>query len=56
MNDYLFTISLEDVNSIAMDHIGRELTENEVARFKSKFAIEDWTDYVEITIDSIKEN
>jgi len=51
----VFSISEDDVQTLAEGNIGRRLTENEMNRFRSKFTVEDWTEIVLDTIGNIKE-
>ena len=49
--DSVFTITEEDVQFIAEERIGRELTRDEMDSFKHKFNIEDWSEQIEYHID-----
>lgn len=47
MNNNVFTLSYDDFASI----LGRELTDDEKLLISSKFAIDDWSDYVKTFLD-----
>jgi len=51
LNAPVFSVTMSDVQDIAKEHIGRELTSEEMEKFKSKFEIHDWPDHITCTID-----
>lgn len=53
MSKIVFGITQEDVNAIALDLYGRELTEEEMQKFESKFTIYDWSDDVECYLEEV---
>jgi HSP90 family molecular chaperone len=54
--EQIYTITTEDVQSIANYYIGRELSEDGMEFFSRKFQIDDWTDLVKDYIDyTVKE-
>lgn len=50
---FVYEISEDDVNAITQGLFGRDLTEKEMEQFKRKFTIDDWSDYVEFTLEEI---
>jgi hypothetical protein len=46
VDDQVFTLTTEDVQAVAEDYLGRELTDDELDMFCHKFDIHDWYDYV----------
>lgn len=54
----IHSITNDDVQLVAVEHLGRNLSDNEMEFFARKFSIDDWTeivkDYIDYTIEEVE--
>lgn len=51
-NNIVFSLTEQDIHDVALDYLGRELTDDEMDMFVNKFTIYDWYDHVVCHIQS----